>query len=100
MKLCKDCKHMVAAAIPFGPTFPMCIHPSAPVDPVYGRKNASCDLMRSANCLVKPACGHDGDWFEQAPDPEPVPKIKACYGVTIETARDRSFWEKAKGWFI
>jgi hypothetical protein len=68
MKLCKDCKHIQGAQT-FG-YVAICVHPEAPRNLVYGHFDASCDLMRSANCLIKPACGPEGNWWEEAPPKE------------------------------
>lgn len=67
MKLCKDCKYFP----PFGSpahtpmNMPMCMHPNAPIDPVYGKLEISCANMRSRNCIVNPRCGVEGAWFEE-----------------------------------
>lgn len=42
----------------------ICAHPKAPIDPVTGGLDGSCDLMRSRNCLI-PHCGIEGEWFEE-----------------------------------
>jgi hypothetical protein len=68
MKLCKDCKHFNEH--PPGTISPLCVHPSAPRDRVYGFFNFSCSMMRSEGRLVDPACGPAGEWFEQR-EPEP-----------------------------
>jgi hypothetical protein len=73
MKLCANCKYgPVSVLLPLlGSAHTiMCTHPKAPVDPVYGRKDATCALMRSSNCTID-SCGPDGNWFEQMP-PKPV----------------------------
>lgn len=59
VKLCMGCKHFHTQ---MGQAYPMCHHPSAPVDLVWGIKNGSCDLMRSYNCLI-PHCGVEGKWY-------------------------------------
>jgi hypothetical protein len=61
MKLCKDCKYFQSNDSYTG--FPLCTHVNAPVNPVWGHKDGSCQLMRSPNCLIA-NCGPDGDWFE------------------------------------
>lgn len=66
MKLCKDCKHIMSVM----GSVAMCYHPNAPVDPVYGQKDASCSLMRSANCLIE-HCGPEAIWFEPSESQTP-----------------------------
>lgn len=61
MNLCKDCKHFKSED--FNSGLPICEHPKAPINPVWGHKDGSCQLMRSSNCLIA-HCGPDGDWFE------------------------------------
>lgn len=61
MNLCKDCKYIGALSGPW----PICNHPKAPIDPVFGMKNGSCSLMRSDNCTIL-SCRPYGDWFESA----------------------------------
>jgi hypothetical protein len=105
LKLCKDCeygpKHF-EFSLGCGHTA-FCTHPDAPVDPVFGNKDASHALMRSANCTI-PNCGPEGRWFTEA-QPLKLQFVKASdyagtYGGTVETDRDRSMWERAKHWFI
>lgn len=97
MKLCKDCKHMMHP-YPQGWTVMMCHHQQAPIDPVNGEKYASCSLMRSANCLLKPSCGPRGDWFEESP-PKPDP-IQTPYELAVEMGLvepKKSFWRRLFG---
>jgi hypothetical protein len=61
VKLCKDCKHFTPVRL--GQYYPMCNHPNAPVDLVWGNKNGTCKLMRSLNCTI-PHCGVEGAWYE------------------------------------
>lgn len=95
-KLCKDCKHLrVDMGYQFGAP-PICEHPDAPIDPVYGRKNATCNLMRSTNCLI-PQCGVDGDWFEQAPPTEPV-ELRPYQVVPVEAPHHFTLAERFARW--
>ena len=81
MKLCKDCKHarfpnLYANAFPFlggAPilTAPMCAHPSAPKDFIWGEPGFSCAEMR--NPKLAGLCGEDAKLFEERPAPEPAP---------------------------
>lgn len=99
MNLCKDCKHKGIDATPYAPYPPKCQHPNAPIDPVYGGKTASCDLMRSPNCLIT-KCGADGDWFEQAPPapaPAPAPVSLPEINETWSPPPHRGFFKKIFG---
>jgi hypothetical protein len=76
MKLCKDCKHVLLPPHPLANfayghvvAFPMCAHPTATVDPVYGHTIEKCEMAR-----MGPNCGPDAKLFEQAPPYEP-PKL-------------------------
>lgn len=64
VRLCKDCKYF-REGLPLYEVlaFPTCDHPAALTDLVYGKGHATCDLMRSHNCLI-PSCGVAGKWFE------------------------------------
>jgi hypothetical protein len=104
MKLCKDCKF---GPKPFQIDFTTghtayCSHPNAPVDPVFGNKDGSFQLMRSVNCLVD-HCGPNGDWFEEAPSCQPPVEPKrerdyaGTYGGTDDVVRRTGFLERMFG---
>jgi hypothetical protein len=90
-KFCKDCKHMsLGHCMSRWQGTAMCHHPLAPVDPVFGEKNGTCDLMRSTNCLIE-HCGADSLWFEQAPPAEPAGQWVPA--PEPEPAEQLGFWE-------
>lgn len=60
MKLCKDCRHIAFYEMGYA----ICTHPDAPRNPVHGHFSGSCELLRSANCLVTPRCGQAANWFD------------------------------------
>jgi len=82
MKLCKDCKHIqlpnqLAAmhAAMTGQTLycPMCAHPSAERDVVFGNLKTTCDEARGSGAFVgftNSIC-RNAELFEQAPLPPP-----------------------------
>jgi hypothetical protein len=92
MKLCKDCKH-----IDFNHGYlPICRHQKAPIDPVSGKKNTSCLLMRSKDCLIY-KCGINGYWFEEALPPPPAFEPTSLSSMACADIPKRPFWRRIFG---
>jgi hypothetical protein len=111
MKLCKDCKHAVmphplAQLAQYGHTAPvyqpMCGRPDAERSVVDGSLKTTCESARRTITIYQTSNGIcvDAKLFEQAPPPAPPLGIKPYAPTPVETERDRSFWERAKHWFM
>jgi hypothetical protein len=108
MKLCKDCKHAVlpnplAQLRPgYESYMPMCGHPSADRDVVYGSLTVSCVSARghlAGGLTQESICWPDAKLFEQR---EPKSEVKPGMVVPINTIPEQSigFWQRIfGGWF-
>lgn len=103
MKLCKDCAH---ARMPnpayWGPPpyyhTPMCAHPDAPRDRVYGALRTTCAAARDPLGLHDQSiCGPDAELWVARPVPAPAPDAGSF--VYVETPEPRRSWiNRILGW--
>lgn len=87
MKLCKDCVHV-------GYGTPMCEHPDAEREVVYGRAISPCFVERRSNLG---ACGPSAVRFEPKPIPTPAPDAGSFVFVDPPEYR-RSWIKRILGW--
>lgn len=103
MKLCKNCKHAILPHPLSGLSGqsvanPMCGHPLAKRNVVYGNCETSCIEARGDGCMGatdKSICWPAAKLFEQAPPPPPMPEMKP-YAVPPVRER-RGFFKRIFG---
>jgi hypothetical protein len=114
MKLCKDCKH-VSLANPllqvqlaaYGRQIearPMCAHPNAARDCVYGSLTLSCADARIGKFesglrgQSESICGPDANLFEEKPAPEPAPDAGSIVYVQPQEDIKLGWFARLFGW--
>lgn len=98
MKLCKDCAHAKLpnplANFAYGHVvaFPMCAHPTATLDPIYGHTVEKCEMAR-----MGPNCGPDAKLFEHAPTPK-LFEPNSYQLIPVETPHQFTLPERFARW--